>query len=234
MRIFDMPKSGAWEERGGWVVRQLMVDLDLTDVQAAGLVGNLGAESKGFEDMQEKRPTAGRGGWGWAQWTGPRRRDFENWARNRNLDVSSDEANYGFLVYELTGKQKNFLAKLRGALDLQEATRWTLTMYENPSDQSQSALNKRLEWAQRALDGARTKPTAPTDDGAADQDVSDAEMCDAILEILEGNVRTAQFILLIAGHDPGEIDAIWGPLTQAAHDALRREARRTTGQEVAQ
>ena len=54
---------------------RLMRDLGLTDLQAAGLLGNLGHESGGFRQLQEVAPAVAgsRGGWGLAQWTGPRR-----------------------------------------------------------------------------------------------------------------------------------------------------------------
>jgi hypothetical protein len=44
----------------------LMRDLGLTDIQAAGLLGNLGHESGGFRQLQEIAPAVpgSRGGWG--------------------------------------------------------------------------------------------------------------------------------------------------------------------------
>src|SRR4029079_2065686 len=97
MTDFDMPKTGTWEQRGGWVVRRLMADLGLTDYQAAGLVGNLGFESVGFRTLQEMAPavSGSKGGYGWAQWTGVRRRAFEAWCVAHHLPMASDEANYG-------------------------------------------------------------------------------------------------------------------------------------------
>jgi hypothetical protein len=41
---------------------------------AAAFVGNLAHEST---QMQEQHPRGGRGGLGYAQWIGPRRREFE-------------------------------------------------------------------------------------------------------------------------------------------------------------
>lgn len=119
------PKSGG----GGYVApslgngnigRRLMADLmrdfGLTRAQAAGIVGNLDHESGGFRTLQEINPTVrgSRGGYGYAQWTGPRRRAFEKWARANGLDMRSYEANYGFLKYELTStSEKRAIAKIR-------------------------------------------------------------------------------------------------------------------------
>src|SRR4051812_39577374 len=114
MPTLDMPATGTWEQRGGWVVLALMRDLGLASEQAAGLVGNLGYESKSFTELQEDTPSVpgSRGGTGWAQWTGPRRVKFEVWCTAHGLAPTSDAANYGFLVEELNGSYKTFTAKL--------------------------------------------------------------------------------------------------------------------------
>src|SRR5437868_1683750 len=75
----------------------LIRDFELEDFQAAGIVGNGGTESGGFEKLQEISPTAGRGGLGHFQWTGPRRVAFEQWiARNASKGYGPGvyEANY--------------------------------------------------------------------------------------------------------------------------------------------
>lgn len=89
---------------GARLMSDLQRDLGLTRAQAAGIVGNLDHESGGFASLQEIAPVVpgSRGGYGYAQWTGPRRRQFEEWAEARGLPLNSYEANYGFLRYELT------------------------------------------------------------------------------------------------------------------------------------
>jgi len=66
------------------ILTRLRADFDLSDIQAAAIVGNLGHESNGFTAFQERHPRSGRGGWGWAQWTGPRRRAFEAYCAPRH------------------------------------------------------------------------------------------------------------------------------------------------------
>ena len=64
-----------------------------------------------------------RGGFGWAQWTGPRRRQFENLPQV-GLDVTDPEANYGLLVHELTNTPgAGFWITLRKAPDAMTAGR---------------------------------------------------------------------------------------------------------------
>lgn len=101
-------------------------DLRLTPHQAAGVMGNLAHESGWFKQMQEIKPTVpgSRGGFGWAQWTGPRRKAFEQWTRQNKLDPYSDEANFGFLKHELLTSERPALEKLRKAKDPYQATQF--------------------------------------------------------------------------------------------------------------
>jgi tail lysozyme len=71
------PMAGAtFAQKAPGIMSNLTQDFGLTREQAAGLVGNFGAETGGFAKLQEVKPLVpgSRGGWGWAQWTGPRRR----------------------------------------------------------------------------------------------------------------------------------------------------------------
>lgn len=113
-------------ETGAWLVEQLQRDLGLSPAAAAGIAGNLDHESGGFQQLQELKPLVpgSRGGFGWAQWTGPRRRAFEGWAAQQGLNPTSREANYGFLLHELKNTPEgSVLSRLRGAGSADEAAR---------------------------------------------------------------------------------------------------------------
>lgn len=102
------------------IMRQLMADFPIDTQEAAAIVGNLGYECMGFTAFQELAPTVkgSRGGWGWPQWTGPRRRAFERWCKRTRKDPASDEANYGYLFLELKGLEGSegaAIGKLRSA-----------------------------------------------------------------------------------------------------------------------
>ena len=86
------------------LANDLIRDLGITQEEAAVIVGNLAQESGGFTSLQEINPLVqgSRGGYGYAQWTGPRRRAYESWARENNMSADSYEANYGYLIHELT------------------------------------------------------------------------------------------------------------------------------------
>lgn len=138
----------------------LMRDLGLTEFQAAGLLGNLGHETGGFRHLQEIAPAipGSRGGWGIAQWTGPRRVAMEAWAEARGLDPASEAANLGFLHAELTTSEAGALAALKRAATLEEATEVFCRRFERPGI---VALPDRLAWARRALTAIR-RATGPT------------------------------------------------------------------------
>jgi hypothetical protein len=119
-------------ETGLRLMEDLKEEFDLTDVQAAAIVGNLAQETGDFEFMQEIKPAieGSKGGWGFAQWTGPRRKMFEDWIAENGLDAKSYEANKGYLFKELTEFDKeienmgiNTLKKIKETDDLEEATR---------------------------------------------------------------------------------------------------------------
>ncbi len=156
------PLSGAdYRARAGELSTRLQRDFNLTPDQAAGLVGNLGYKSGGNLDpaAHEKGQPADRGGIGWAQWTGPRRREFESWAAANNLDPKSSEANYGFLRHELSQPQwQPFLNRLRNTNSVEQSTNLTLRQYEAPANPAASEA-QRLRMAQQAVNAPQVAPT---------------------------------------------------------------------------
>lgn len=118
-------------EKAPGIMKNLMKDFGLTKDQAAGLVGNLGHESGGFNSLQEKHPIGnGPGGYGWAQWTGPRRQQYFEWAKEHKLDPASDAANYGFLKHELQTDYKGTIAALKNTKNRADATSSVERTYE--------------------------------------------------------------------------------------------------------
>ena len=158
-RPFDMPDaSHSFEERGGWLVNRLAADFNLQPFQAAGIVGNLGFESGGFKELQEIGVGSfERGGYGWAQWTGPRRREFEGWCQSQGLAPSSDEANYGYLGVELRGAYHRTITAVSQTSNDADAVFSVGQTYERPGGTTATFLpgfDGRLRYARRALAGA--------------------------------------------------------------------------------
>jgi hypothetical protein len=145
---------------------RLMKEFRLTDFQAAGVFGNLGHESGGFRLLQEIKPAVkgSRGGYGWAQWTGPRRRAFEAWCKAEKFDPKTDEANFGYLCVELRGAEAAAIAALRKAKDLSHATDAFCRAFERPGIVN---LPSRMVWAKKALPAIQEGVAAPQADAAS-------------------------------------------------------------------
>lgn len=143
----------------------LQRDLDLTKEQAAGIVGNLAHESGDFKTLQEINPLVegSRGGYGYAQWTGPRRRAFEEWSQSQGLDPSSYKANYGFLLHELQNTPEGrVLGELRQAQDPIQAARIFSERFLRPGIPH---MDSRLQRA-AAFAGGEYTPSQPPAAGA--------------------------------------------------------------------
>lgn len=148
------------------IMRLLMADFGLTDEEAAAIVGNLGHESGGFKFLQELKPMipGSKGGWGWAQWTGPRRRAFEAYCARNNLDPASDKANYGWLFVELTTTEKKAIPAVKNAADLQSKVIAFEKAFERAGIKH---YDSRLKYAKQALNAYRRSLVSSDDPGSA-------------------------------------------------------------------
>ena len=143
------------------LVDDLMQDFGLTKVQAAAMAGNLAQETGEFKFLQEKKPTVkgSRGGYGFAQWTGPRRKAYEKWAEENGLDINTYEANYGYLKEELENRQKGTIESmgiktiknLKTMDDIEEATQYISEYFLRPGIPH---MPKRKEYAKEILEMA--------------------------------------------------------------------------------
>jgi hypothetical protein len=152
-----MPSTGKeWETVAPRLVSDLSKDFQLSPEQAAGVVGQLGHESAGFGKLQEVNPLVpgSRGGYGYAQWTGPRRKEFEAWTGTNGLDPNSYEANYGFLKNELANSPEGaVLGDLRNAPNAMTAGRVFTDKFLRPGIPNYDSRNA---WTQKALAFANT------------------------------------------------------------------------------
>ena len=154
---------GLFETKVAAYTARLQADLNLKGFQADGVFGNIGHECNGFASMQEISPSAGRGGYGWCQWTGSRRVAFEQWCAAKNLAPSLDDANYGFLVHELQTTEAATLPALRATTTRDDAVRAFEQHFERAGV---VALDSRIQWAIRAqtarVQAEGTKPVTDT------------------------------------------------------------------------
>ena len=83
---------------------RFLVDRGLTAEQAAGVLGNIQAES-GFDTGVEEK--SGGGGFGIVQWTGGRRTQLEKAAQEKGVEVSDLAFQLDFLLQELKARKTN-------------------------------------------------------------------------------------------------------------------------------
>lgn len=151
--------TGSFESKVAVYGPRLMKDFGLADFMAGGVFGNVGHESLGMSILQEIKPTVpgSAGGYGWCQWTGPRRRAYEAWCVANRLDKASDEANYGFLCVELRGTEKAAIIAVKKTTRLADATDAFCRAFERPGV---VALASRIGWSTRALAAIRSATAA--------------------------------------------------------------------------
>lgn len=151
------------------IMAQLMTDFPIGVEEAAAILGNLGHECAGFTILQEIKPTVAgsRGGYGWPQWTGPRRRAYEAYCKRTGKDPASDEANYAYLFIELKGiegSEKNAIPRTVAAKGLEAKVKAFELAFLRAGVKHYPS---RLQWAKTAMstwlvNGAPYKPAEPS------------------------------------------------------------------------
>ena len=113
--------------------------------QAAGLVGNLQAESG--QNLDTNTYGDGGAGYGIAQWHGPRQRDFQR-VIGRPLKGSSLEDQLKFVQWELTHSEKRAGQRLKAAKSADEAAAIIDQYYERSSGIHRT---RRIKYAQNLM-----------------------------------------------------------------------------------
>lgn len=125
----------------------LQEDLDLSEAQAAAILGNLAQETGNFTQLQQ----VGGPSFGYSQWLGPRKRAFFDFAAE-NGGRHSFEANYGFLLYEIRTEYGPMMGRMRGAQTVDQAARVFMREFLRPS-KTHANLPARVRYAERYLAG---------------------------------------------------------------------------------
>lgn len=92
---------------------------------ALGIAGNLAVESGFDPGINEVSPIVpgSRGGFGLSQWTGPRRVQYEDFARSRGAGLADIDTQLDFMVWELGNTEKRAGEALSAAQTPEEAAR---------------------------------------------------------------------------------------------------------------
>lgn len=144
------------------IMAKLMPDFGFSVDDAAAVVGNLGHECEGFTDMTEDKPLVpgSRGGFGWPQWTGPRRRAFEAYCKRNGLDPAGDKANYGYLFVELKGSEAKAVGATKAAGTLDQKVKAFERAFLRAGIKHYPSRLKFAQWALAAY-GEAPKPATP-------------------------------------------------------------------------
>lgn len=189
-----------------------------------GFVGALAMESGGFNTLQEISPAVPRsaGGYGYAQWTGPRRKAFERYAKSAGLETDSYEANYGYIVQELNGvggHDGKIAKKLAKAKDAHQAERITTTTYLRPGVRNPKA---RKQWTDSVVADYTPVPPGNIPKVASKLDVNIApkpvEKSDRIRQLQSKNDTRDKGEALALGNNKQ------APLPRAAGESARSKA----------
>lgn len=130
-------------------------DLQLKDIHTCGIWGNIGTETAGLTKLQEIKPLVkgSKGGYGWSQWTGPRRKKYEAWCKQQNVMPADDESNYRYLIHETLTDEWKSVAQLRKTTTLKAATETWMLLNLRPGIPH---LDSRLRWAEKAQGALKT------------------------------------------------------------------------------
>jgi len=130
------------------VADKLMKDFPgLSKEGAAGIVGNLYHESWGMNPNINEGgaigdPNGSDKGYGWAQWSYDRKKNYLNFCQQNGMDPGSPEANYAMLKHELQTSEKGTLDAMKGARTPEQAADIFRQVYEraeNPVDEKRRA-----------------------------------------------------------------------------------------------
>jgi|HubBroStandDraft_1064217.scaffolds.fasta_scaffold55111_2 hypothetical protein len=140
-----------FKDKAPFIMALLMKDFDLTPVQAAAILGNIGTESAGFHTLHEAGQKEGKGGYGWAQWTGVRRKKFFAWLAKHHWvsEWTSDAPNYLYLKEDLKTTYASIITLLKKQTDLNKAVFVFEDRYEHAGVPN---LGSRDRYAKIALD----------------------------------------------------------------------------------
>jgi Phage tail lysozyme len=103
---------------------------------AQGVAMNLQDESGLETGINERNPTAGRGGYGLAQWTGSRRTALENYARSRGVSADDPNAQFDYFMQENQGPEAKAWSAVMASPDERSAAQNFVRLWERPSKEN--------------------------------------------------------------------------------------------------
>lgn len=185
----------------------------LTDCGAAGLMGNLYAESglipTNLQNSYEKKLgytdatyteavdsgaysnfVRDSAGYGLAQWTyWSRKQGLLEYAKAARKSVGDLETQLGFLMQELAGSFKAVLNTLKSATTVKAASNAVLLQFERPADQSASVQTKRAGYGQTYYDKYAAEDAEKEETTVATKITTAAQLAERCLDVAQ-NYKT--------------------------------------------
>lgn len=188
--------GGTFKDKAPGISARLKQDFPgLTDEDTAAILGNLGHESAGFKAFEEGGHGPGRG---WAQWTDPgRKARFFEYAKQRKLDPHSDDANYGFLRWELQHTHKGAIDALTHANGLRAKTRAFEGIFEGAGVKAYASRDR---YADAALGAIQNAPKSVASAPYTSPQIGDQAALDAEDRVRSGKPRTGDAPMLAEYH----------------------------------
>lgn len=106
---------------------------------AQGVAMNFRDESGLDTGIQERSPRSGRGGYGLAQWTGPRRIGLERYAAAQGASAADPEVQLDYFMQENAGPERGAWSKVMAAPSAQQAAAQFVTHWERPAAEHRQA-----------------------------------------------------------------------------------------------
>jgi len=126
-------------------VRAGLAQRGLPDHIAEAFVLNFKDESNLNPGINEIAPIVpgSRGGFGLSQWTGPRRRQLEAFARQRGADIADPDLQMDFLIHELYGTEKSAARHIMNSQNTGEAAAAIVNKFLRPAESHRARRERR-------------------------------------------------------------------------------------------
>lgn len=157
------------------MARNLMRDLKLTEAQAAGIVGNMIAESGVENARPQNTPPGTKGplvvdgvtGYGIVQWTSAgRQKKLADFAESRGADLSKPlpmDIEYAFFLKELREDYGHVLQQIKEAKDVKTASTIFMQQYEIPAGyRTEAKIMERYNLSKPVFDKLKSGQGAAT------------------------------------------------------------------------
>lgn len=143
----QQPTNGSAPQGGGNAdsVRAGLIQRGMPEHVADAFVMNFKDESGLNPGINEHNPIVpgSRGGYGLAQWTGPRRKQLEAFAQQQGKPVSDMDVQLDFLMTELQGSEKRAAQSIFGAKDTGSAAVAIVNDFLRPAEEHRASRSKR-------------------------------------------------------------------------------------------